>query len=73
MTPLEQQMYDFTLGKDYPNPIVDLKKTRKNASDILWNLKKNPQVKEESKRILLKHTLSNRNLLLTDNIKILTP
>ena len=73
MTPLEQQMYDFTLGKDYPNPIVDLKKTRKNASDILWNLKKNAQVKEENKRILLKHTLSNRNLLLTDNIKSLTP
>ena len=66
-------MYDFTLGKDYPNPIVDLKKTRKNASDILWNLKKNPQVKEENKRILLKHTLSNRNLLLTDNINSLTP
>jgi deoxyribodipyrimidine photo-lyase len=72
MTPLEQQMYDFTLGKDYPKPIVDLKKTRKRASDILWNLKKNSQVKEENKRILLKHTLSNRNILLTDNINSLT-
>lgn len=66
MTPLEQQLYDFTLGKDYPNPIVDLKKTRKKASDILWNLKKNPEVKKESKRILLKHTLSDRNIMLRD-------
>lgn len=66
MTPLEQQLYNFTLGKDYPNPIVDLKKTRKKASDILWNLKKNPEVKKESKRILLKHTLSDRNIMLRD-------
>jgi len=66
MTPLEQQLYDFTLGKDYPNPIVDLKKTRKKASDILWNLKKNPEVNKESKRILLKHTLSDRNIMLRD-------
>ena len=66
MTPLEQQLYDFTLGKDYPNPIVDLKKTRKKASDILWNLKKNPEVKKESKLILLKHTLSDRNIMLRD-------
>jgi deoxyribodipyrimidine photo-lyase len=73
MTPLEQQMYNFTLGKDYPNPIVDLKKTRKKASDILWNLKKNSEVKKESKRILLKHTLSNRDILLTDNVNSLTP
>ena len=69
MTPLEQQMYGFLLGKDYPNPIVDLKKTRKKASDILWNLKKNPEVRKESNRIVLKHTLSDRNILLTDKIK----
>lgn len=72
MTPLEQQMYNFTLGKDYPFPIVDLKKSRKKASDILWNLKKNSEVKKESQRILQKHTLSNRNILLSDNVKSLT-
>ena len=48
------------------NKIVNLKKTRKKASDILWNLKKNPEVKKESKRILLKHTLSDRNIMLRD-------
>ena len=69
MTPLEQQMYNFSLGENYPNPIVDLKNTRKKASDILWNLKKNPEVRKESNRILLKHTLSDRNILLTNKIK----
>ena len=55
--------------REWVSPIVDLKKTRKKASDILWNLKKNPEVRKESNRILLKHTLSDRNILLTDKIK----
>ncbi|WP_047545596.1 cryptochrome/deoxyribodipyrimidine photo-lyase family protein [Psychroserpens sp. Hel_I_66] len=57
MTELEQQLYNFELGKDYPYPIVDMDKTRKKASDILWNLRKNKKVREESKRIIKKHTL----------------
>ena len=36
MTPMEQQMTGFILGKNYPKPIVDLQETRKRASDILW-------------------------------------
>jgi len=39
---------------------------RKKALDILWNMKKDKEVVEESKRILLKHTLSDRNKL-TEN------
>lgn len=57
MTELEQQFNDFQLGKDYPYPIVDLEITRRKASDILWNLRKNKKVREESQRILKKHTL----------------
>jgi len=57
ITEMEQQLYNFTLGKDYPKPIVDLDTTRKKASDTLWNLRKNRKVKEESARILKKHTL----------------
>lgn len=57
MTEMEQQFYNFHLGKDYPYPIVDMNKTRKKATDILWNLRKNKNVKEESRRILGKHTL----------------
>jgi len=64
MTPLDQQFNNFELGVDYPNPIVEIKVARKKASDILWNMKKNTDVKKESERILKKHTLSNRNSLL---------
>ncbi|MDG1729799.1 MAG: deoxyribodipyrimidine photo-lyase [Algibacter sp.] len=61
MTELEQQFYNFKLGKDYPYPIVDLDATRKKAGETLWNLKKNKKVIEESKRILKKHTLNQRS------------
>ena len=60
ITPFEEGLYDFELGKSYPQPIVDLDKSRKHASDILWNLQKNSKVYHESKRILQRHTLPNR-------------
>ncbi|MEL0301789.1 MAG: FAD-binding domain-containing protein, partial [Flavobacteriaceae bacterium] len=60
ITPFEEGLYDFELGKSYPKPIVDLDKSRKHASDILWNLQKNSTVYQESKRILKRHTLPNR-------------
>ncbi|XCF04926.1 deoxyribodipyrimidine photo-lyase [Tamlana crocina] len=61
MTKMEQQFYNFKLGEDYPNPIVDIDATRKRASDTLWNLRKDNLVKNESKRILKKHTLAKRS------------
>ena len=64
MTELEQQLYNFKLGVDYPLPIVNIKEMRKKASDILWNMKKNPTVIKESTRILKKHTLSDRSKML---------
>lgn len=57
MTELEQEFYNFKLGKDYPHPIVDIDSTRKNASDILWNMRNDKLVKAESLRILKKHTV----------------
>lgn len=66
MTPLEQEFNNFHLGKDYPFPIVDIKQTRKKASDILWGMKTDPLVLKESERILSKHTLSDRNRMLTN-------
>jgi deoxyribodipyrimidine photo-lyase len=66
MTPLDQQFNNFTLGEDYPMPIVNGKSARKKASEILFNMKKRFDVLTENKRILKKHTLSNRNQLLTD-------
>ncbi len=62
MTDMEQELYDFKLGVDYPNPIVNLNITRKKASDTLWELRNNITVKKEAKRILDKHTLPKRSL-----------
>lgn len=56
MTEMEQQFYNFKLGVDYANPIVDIETTRKKAGDTLWKLRKNKTVIEEGKRILRKHT-----------------
>lgn len=66
MTPLDQEFNNFHLGKDYPRPIVDIKQTRKRASDILWSMKDDELVKKESFRILSRHTLGDRNRMLSN-------
>ncbi len=60
MTDMEQQFNNFVLGRDYPKPIVDIKKTRQHALDTLYNLRKHELSKMESQRILETHTLPNR-------------
>jgi deoxyribodipyrimidine photo-lyase len=57
---IEQQFYNCEIGKDYPEPIVNIEETRKYASDIVWSFRKKDEVKEEGKRILKKH-VSNPN------------
>ena len=65
MTPLDQQFNNFELGVNYPKPIVDIKSARKRAVTLLWNLRKDDDVLIENQRILKKHTLSDRNKLLS--------
>ena len=60
MTRIEQVLHEFELGKDYPHPIVELQRSRKRASDILWEMKKDQKVREENFRILEKHTIGRR-------------
>jgi deoxyribodipyrimidine photo-lyase len=60
MTLIEQQMYQCEIGKTYPNPIINIEKARKHASDILWNLKKEIKIEAEKRRILDKHVAPNR-------------
>lgn len=60
MPALEQQFLNFSIGVDYPFPIIDLETARKFASDTLWQHKKNGKVKQESRRIVTKHTLKGR-------------
>ena len=64
MNSFETSIYGFKLGKDYPKPIIDLEKSRKNATSTLWPISKSPAVRKEGKRILAKHTLANRNSLM---------
>lgn len=55
LNPIEQQFYQCEIGVDYPEPIVDIEETRKYASDIVWQFRKQDAVKTEGKRILAKH------------------
>jgi len=61
MTYMDQCFCGVIIGEHYPAPIIDLDRTRKHASDILWAMKDDPFVRKESRRILGKHTMPNRN------------
>lgn len=61
ITPFEEALYDFKLDKNYLRPVVDLDQSRKQASSILWGMHEDKLVKQESKRILRRHKLPNRN------------
>ena len=60
MSLIDQETYECKIGKDYPNPIVEISETYKYAASKLWSIKSDPKVKEESSRILQKHTIANR-------------
>ena len=51
ITVMEEMMYGFSLGIDYPKPIVQLEDTRKKTEQ-LWNIRKTDEAKEEGKKIL---------------------
>ena len=55
MTKIEQEMYNFKIGKDYPNPIVEIDVTRKEALNKIWKIKKSAKSKSFAKKILNKH------------------
>lgn len=58
MTEIERPLYP---GCDrYPQPMLKMEEARKHASTMLWSMKKNERVRQESKRILAKHTIPGR-------------
>lgn len=57
LTAMEQGMYNFWLGRDYPMPIVDLESSRKTASDTMWKIIQSQKSKQEGQKILKRHTL----------------
>ena len=56
----EKNEFNFEIGKNYPERIVDVSKTYSFASKSLWDMRKDRQVKLESVRVLNRHTNSNR-------------
>ncbi|MBZ9651775.1 FAD-binding domain-containing protein [Psychroflexus montanilacus] len=57
LTSMEQAMYNFELGRDYPEPIVDLESSRQQASDAIWKIIQSERSKVEGKKILKRHTI----------------
>ena len=55
MSLMEQEMYEVTIGKDYPFPIVDIELAGKEARKKIWGHKTNDLVGQENKRILATH------------------
>lgn len=55
ISPMEEVMYEFKRGVDYPNPRVDFDISRKRAADLLWGLRESPEAKKEGLRILKEH------------------
>lgn len=61
MTSIDQSLYHFTVGINYPLPIVDIEKTYRYAADQLHQIKKNKHVVSEANRIIRKHTVPDRD------------
>ncbi len=55
MSEMDQIMYDFKVGKNYPKRIVDAELSNKEARDILWGTKDSKASKRNSRSILDKH------------------
>jgi deoxyribodipyrimidine photo-lyase len=60
MPPLQAQFSKFDLRGDYYLPIIDFAKARRLASDLIWNIKKGVESKQNSKEIVEKLTLPGR-------------
>jgi deoxyribodipyrimidine photo-lyase len=62
MPAMEAMFHNFELGRDYPLPIVEAKLARKHAQDVLYGIKKDAKSKQESRRIVNKHTNPGREI-----------
>lgn len=55
MPPLEALFIGFHPGKDYPLPVVDLKKAQRQATDQLWAVRKGKAAREAGRQIKSRH------------------
>lgn len=58
--PLEAAFLGFKPGEDYPNPIVDLKKAQRQATDQLWAVRKSEESRLAGERIKSRHVNPGR-------------
>lgn len=55
LSPIEQSIYGFHPGSDYPLPLTDPEKSAKENVDQLWAMRKDPEAGMEKQRILTLH------------------
>jgi deoxyribodipyrimidine photo-lyase len=51
LTKMEQMMYGFELGKDYPKPICDIEEAGRIARDTLHDIKKSALARQHARKI----------------------
>jgi deoxyribodipyrimidine photo-lyase len=56
MTAMDEQAVGVRLGEHYPQPIIDLEESSKNARTKIWGHRSHELVRQENKRILQTHT-----------------
>jgi deoxyribodipyrimidine photo-lyase len=57
MTIMEQKMYDFHIGVDYPKPIIDYESAVRQNKERYWAVRQSPEAKRELPKIWRKHCL----------------
>ena len=57
LSAMEEALYQFEKGKDYPHPIVNLQQSRAKALAALYGQRKNELAQKERLRILALHTI----------------
>lgn len=56
MTPMEQTMHGVVLGRDYPEPLVNIAETHRAARDRLWGFQQKSEVQLHNPHLLARHT-----------------
>ena len=58
MSNLEQEMYNFSINENYFSPIIDIEKSRKSASEKIWEIRKGSKSIIYANKIIKKHVNS---------------
>jgi deoxyribodipyrimidine photo-lyase len=60
ITPMEESLYNFKFGVDYPLPIIDAQEAASFAREKLWKVGQGAMAHKENEKILRKHTMRSR-------------